>query len=212
MAKIVVLGAGMMGTALCTPIADAGHDVRLVGTMLDTAWVEAMKRDRIHPKVGVPLPDAVRVYDLTELDAALQGVSMVGVGVSSSGVRWAAEVLGSRILPEIPVIAVTKGLEQGEAGELRVLPDVFREALPEAKRGMQPCAIAGPCIAGELARRVPTAVVFTGRDRAALEQFATAFSTPYYHIRVSTDVVAVEVCAALKNAYRVWRAGGYKGR
>lgn len=32
MANVTVLGAGMMGTALCTPIADAGHSVRLVGT------------------------------------------------------------------------------------------------------------------------------------------------------------------------------------
>jgi len=43
--------------------------------------------------------------------------------------------------------------------------------------------------------------VFAGRDEAVLERFATAFATPYYHIRTSTDVVAVEVCAALKNAY-----------
>jgi glycerol-3-phosphate dehydrogenase (NAD(P)+) len=202
MAKVAVVGAGMMGTALCTPIADAGHDVRLVGTHLDAAWVEGMKRDRVHPKVGSPLPEGVRPFGLEELDHALEGVSLLCVGVSSAGVRWAAEVLGPRLRPGVPVIAVTKGLEESEPGVLRILPDVFLDALPETvKGGLHPCAIGGPCIAGELARRVPTAVVFAGRDEAVLERFATAFATPYYHIRTSTDVVAVEVCAALKNAY-----------
>ena len=57
--KAGVVGAGMMGTALCTPLADAGHEVRLVGTHLDGAWVAAMKADRRHPKLAVPLPDGV---------------------------------------------------------------------------------------------------------------------------------------------------------
>ena len=201
MAKVAVLGAGMMGTALCTPIADAGHEVRLVGTHLDAAWVQGMKRDGVHPKVGMPLPDGVRPFALEELDAALDGVSMVCVGVSSAGVRWAAQNLGPRLPPGIPVIAVTKGLEESEPGVLRILPDVFLEHLPENLRSLHPCAIGGPCIAGELARRVHTAVVFAGRDESTLKRFAEAFSTPYYHVRTSTDVVGVEVCAALKNAY-----------
>ena len=35
MAVVTVIGAGMMGTALCTPLVDAGHEVRLCGTHLD---------------------------------------------------------------------------------------------------------------------------------------------------------------------------------
>lgn len=202
MARVAVLGAGMMGTALCTPVADAGHEVRLVGTHLDGPWVEGMKRDRAHPKMGAPLPEGVRVFALEELDEALEEVELVCVGVSSAGVRWAAGMLGPRLRPGVPVIAVTKGLEEAAPGVLRILPDVFLDHLPASLRsGLAPCAIGGPCIAGELARRVPTAVVFTGRDAPTLERFAAAFSTPYYHVRVSTDVVGVEVCAALKNAY-----------
>jgi glycerol-3-phosphate dehydrogenase (NAD(P)+) len=122
--------------------------------------------------------------------------------VSSAGVRWAAQALAPYLRPGQPVIAVTKGLEETAPGQLRVLPDVFHDALPEGLRGrVAPAAIGGPCIAGELARRVPTAVVFTGRDPGGLARLAGAFATPYYHVRTSPDVVGVEVCAALKNAY-----------
>jgi glycerol-3-phosphate dehydrogenase (NAD(P)+) len=202
MATIVVVGAGMMGTALCTPLADAGHEVRLVGTHLDGALIAAMKADRRHPKLGVPLPAGVTPYALEELRAAMAGVEILGVGVSSAGVRWAAHVLAPFLRRDLPVIAVTKGLEESPPGTLRVLPDVFHAELPATLRDqVAPAAIGGPCIAGEIARRVPTGVVFCGRDRATLEYLAMAATTPYYHVRVSTDVVGVEVCAALKNSY-----------
>ena len=202
MARVVVLGAGMMGTALCTPIADAGHDVQLVGTHLDDAWVEGMKRDRAHPRLGIALPERVTPRFLPELAEAMRGVDFIGVGVSSAGVEWAANTLAPFLNPVVPLIAVTKGLAETSPGTLRVLPNVFRDALPESLRStIRPGAIGGPCIAGEIARRVPTAVVFTGRDLRHLRALAAAFSTPYYHVRTSTDLVGVEVCAALENAY-----------
>jgi len=202
MTIVTVLGAGMMGTALCYPVSDAGHQVRLVGTHLDGPWVESMKRDRVHPKLGIPLPERVTPYSIEEVASAIDGAQIVAVGVSSAGVRWAAETLGPLLRPDTPVIAVTKGLEESQPGVLRVLPDVFRDALPAHLQGsMAPAAIGGPCIAGELARRVPTAVVFTGRSEPVLRRLARELSAPYYHVRVSTDVIGVEVCAALKNAY-----------
>jgi glycerol-3-phosphate dehydrogenase (NAD(P)+) len=100
-----------------------------------------------------------------------------------------------------PIVMITKGLVW-EGGELRTLPDVVRSALPEAARSSTfPAAIAGPCIAGELARRVPTCVSLTGADRATLDRLRELLQTPYYHLFPSTDLVAVEVCAALKNAF-----------
>ena len=38
-------------------------------------------------------------------------------------------------------------------------------------------------------------------DPAALSTLAKAFSTPYYHVRPTTDLLGLELCAALKNAY-----------
>jgi glycerol-3-phosphate dehydrogenase (NAD(P)+) len=62
-------------------------------------------------------------------------------------------------------------------------------------------AIAGPSIAGEVAVRRDTCVVFAGRDTGVLEEMAGLFRTPYYHVWTSTDFVGVEVCAAAKNCY-----------
>jgi len=201
MAIVVVLGAGMMGSALSVPLVDAGHEVRLVGTHLDGDIIQELRRTGVHPKLRYELPPAVRCFLVKELEAAMQGVDVVGLGVSSAGVGWAAQQLKPWVRAETPIIMITKGLAF-DGQELRVLPDALSDELfGPGHQGFQPTAVAGPCIAGELVRRVPTACVLTGRSQSALARLAGVLRTDYYHPRPSSDVVGVEVCAALKNAY-----------
>jgi glycerol-3-phosphate dehydrogenase (NAD(P)+) len=206
MATIVILGAGMMGTALAWPLADRGHEVRLVGTHLDEELVSSMRATRVHPKLGLEIPASVQPHSERELASALVGADAIALGVSSAGVRWAAERLGPLLREPLPLSLVSKGLAFSEAG-LDVLPDVFARALPASLASkIHPVGIAGPCIAGELARRVQTAVVFTARSRAAAEAWADLARGDYYHVWCAEDVVGVEVCAALKNAYAMGMA------
>jgi glycerol-3-phosphate dehydrogenase (NAD(P)+) len=206
MARITILGAGMMGTALAWPLADRGHEVRLVGTWKDAALVGRMKADGVHAKLGLALPPGVTVFSDGELVQALQGAHAVALGVSSAGIHWAAEALAGAYPrgesgEPVPLFFITKGLFF-EGGRVRLVPDVVQERLRAAAGdGLHPVAVAGPCIAGELARRVPTCVLVAGRSSAHNETIAELVSGPYYRAIPTTDVVGAEVCAALKNAY-----------
>lgn len=202
MASITIVGAGMMGSALSAPFLENGHAVRLVGTPLDRAIIEAVKAGEPHPKLGARLPSGVTAYFADELGIALQGADALALGVSSAGITWAAEALGPDLerRPK-PVLMVSKGLVW-QNDRLDVLPDVFRALLPTAARAeVLPVGVAGPCIAGELAQRVPTSVVFTGRSRAACESLAALARGTFYFVQIDDDVVGAEACAALKNAF-----------
>lgn len=191
----------MMGSALCVPLVDRGHEVRLVGTHLDGDIIAGLRESGVHPKLAYELPRAIQPFFAEELDQALSGAELIGVGVSSAGVRWAGEKLAPHVSPDVPVVMITKGL-QWDGAELHVLPDVLERCFASGLQGrIAPAAVAGPCIAGELARRVETCVVVTGRDRTKLDRIAEAIRAPYYHPFPSADVVGVEACAALKNAY-----------
>jgi len=201
MANIVILGAGLMGTAISVPLSDNGHRVRLVGTHLDSDIIEEIHETRVHPRLRTRVADSLEPYTWDRLGEAMEGVDLVVLGVNSAGIDWAAEVLGPVLPPEVPVLAVTKGLA-GDGDKIRILPDVLRSGLPADYRDrVRLNAIGGPSIAGELAARRHTCVVFTGRDQALVERLAAMLRTPYYHIWTSTDVVGVEVCVALKNVY-----------
>ena len=199
MAVITVLGAGMMGSALCVPLVDAGHEVRLVGTHLDREIIESLASTGVHPKLELALPRAIRPFQVEELASAMEKADVIGIGVSSPGVRWASEKIAPHVRADIPVVMISKGLEW-DGATLRVLPDVLADGLPGTAR-VSPAAVAGPCIAGELARRVPTCVTLTGRDSSALGRLRRLMLTPYYHVFTSSDVEGVEASAALKNAF-----------
>jgi glycerol-3-phosphate dehydrogenase (NAD(P)+) len=208
MATFTVVGAGMMGSALCVPLVDRGHDVRLVGTHLDGAIIDGLRQDGTHLTMRYALPPGIAYYAIDELDEAMAGVDVIALGVSSPGVGWACETIAPYLAPDMPVFMISKGLAwNGE--RLDVLPEVVRASIPEPLRSqIHPAAVAGPCIAGELARRVPSCVVLAGSDAATLERISSLLGTDYYHVFTSTDLLGTEICAALKNAYAMGCAFG----
>ena len=46
--KIVLIGSGMMGSAMSVPALDNGHSVVLVGTPLDTEIIDGLKESGYH--------------------------------------------------------------------------------------------------------------------------------------------------------------------
>jgi glycerol-3-phosphate dehydrogenase (NAD(P)+) len=202
MTQVAVLGSGVMASALSVPLADNGHDVRLVGTHLDREIIDSVKASRIHPGLDVQLPASVKLYQLEEARDAFSGAEIVLSGVNSFGVSWAGERLAGLLPGGALVIAIAKGLEAGADGNLRILPDVLTDSWSELQRAdTAVSAITGPSIAGEVAVRRDTCVVFAGRDHAALRRLAAVFQTESYRVWTSTDLVGCEVCAAFKNCY-----------
>ena len=210
MAIVTIVGAGFMGTATAWPLADNGHTVRLVGTHLDGEIIASCKGRGFHPKLQRDLPAGVRPYAVEEIADALADAQIIVSGVNSLGVRWLGGTIGPHLQPGQTIIAITKGLEANADGDLVILPDVLRAALPASvRKDISLAAVGGPCIAGELAGRRQTCVVFGSRDADTAERLAAAFRAPYYHVWTTTDLVGLEYCAALKNAYTVGVALAY---
>jgi glycerol-3-phosphate dehydrogenase (NAD(P)+) len=202
MTTVGVLGSGIMATALVFPLADNGHEVRLVGTHLDREIIDNIKETRVHPNLDLEVPETATAFQLEEAEEAFDGAEVVMSGVNSFGVRWAGERLASLLKPGMHVLSIAKGMEAKEDGDLRILPEVLASEVPEdLRKSVSWSAIAGPSIAGEVAVRRDTCVVFTGRDAGVLEEMSKLFRTPYYHVWTSTDLAGVEVCAAVKNCY-----------
>ena len=198
MSVITILGAGVMGSSMCMPLVDRGHDVRLVGTHLDDHIINSIASSGLHPKLNVTMPSSVQTFRHHAFAEALgDDTDLVVLGVSSAGVSWAIEALSRSLKKPLPIVMITKGM-QPEADFLRAFPDVVA-----AELNVPVAAIAGPCIAGELAARRHTGTVIVSRDAALATQIAEAFTGDYYFPRVSTDMIGVEVCAAFKNFFAI---------
>ena len=164
MATVVIVGAGMMGSALAFPARENGNEVRLVGTHLDRDIIETSIKTGRHPKFTRDFPEGVKYYQIEQLDEALQGADMIIGGVSSFGVDWFGEEVLPRVPENTPVLSVTKGLVDTEDGKLLSYPQVWEQRL--AAKGLKRCinAIGGPCTSYELVAHDQTEVAFCGHD------------------------------------------------
>lgn len=202
MAKTVILGAGVMGSAFSIPLASAGHKIFLVGTHLDKEWIESIQTTRCHPKLNIQLPYTVIPLTHTQLQEVLQDtIDLIVLGVNSAGVHWAIRQLGPLLHKPIPILMLTKGLFPRN-NTLEILPHIVRDGLKDYGIADVPVgAVGGPCIAKELAVRRDSSVVIAYAETNILEWILPLVTAPYYHARPSTDIVGVEACAALKNFY-----------
>ena len=51
MSKIVIIGAGAMGSAFALPCLDNNHDVNIVGTHLEKEFLDNLKKKKIYTQV-----------------------------------------------------------------------------------------------------------------------------------------------------------------
>ena len=204
MSVITIIGAGMMGSGVSWPLSDQGHEVRLVGTHLDESIIESIIKDGTHPKHKRKVAKNVIPFFHNELPRAIQGADIIVCGVSSFGVEWFVEQVKPYLKPQVPVLSITKGLVARPNGELQIIPDYMDSLLPADLQGkISLNAVAGPCIAQELAARRHSCVYFCGRDAGILKQLRDVFATDYYHISITTDLVGAETGVAMKNAYAI---------
>jgi glycerol-3-phosphate dehydrogenase (NAD(P)+) len=193
------MGAGDMGTALVTPLAHNGHQVRLWGTERDGAIIEALRAGNPHPRLGIPVPANVQTFTSEETAVAFRDADVVVVAITSDSVRAVLNRLGGDLgHPEL-VVTVAKGFDAGPDGhDVQLLPATIIEFTTAPV-----VAVGGPSKANEVARGTPTAVVFGSLDAEALAFARKTFATPVYRIELTDDITGLEVAAAMKNAYAI---------
>ena len=62
MAKILIIGAGAMGTAFAYPCVDNKHDVSIVGTHLENKAIEELNKNRFHPGLNLEVIKSIKFF------------------------------------------------------------------------------------------------------------------------------------------------------
>ena len=72
MKKIVIIGAGAMGSAFTVPCVDNDNDVTLVGTHLENEVIASIKKNKkFHPSLKTNLPSKLNIERFDNLKAAV---------------------------------------------------------------------------------------------------------------------------------------------
>lgn len=195
--RVTVLGAGYMGSAMAEVAAMRGHDVRLWGTWLDDALIEAVEQNKPHPRLKKALDAGITPLQSDRLAEALEGAELVVHGVSSDGIVAVLEKAAPH-LPDVPVLSVTKGFLPGESGRMERLDAIASQVVGRRVRYV---VASGPAKAVEVARRVLTWMFFASEELADARFCKDAMGGDHLRVTTSTDVAGAAICSAMKNAY-----------
>lgn len=204
MAIITILGAGAMGSGLCTPVSKAGWEVRLWGTWLDDHLLDACEAGKPHPRTQIPLAKGVKLFRSNDLQKALEGADVVVMSVASVGVPKVTEMALEGISKAKALWLTSKGFCPDEKGKIQLLPEAIRTLAKQKGIQIPPVvAIAGPVKANECADGKPTATIFGCKDIEVSRKYAREARTEVYCIEATDDEIGVEICAPMKNVYAI---------
>ena len=202
MARILILGAGSMGTAFSFPCSDNGHDVSIIGTHLENEFIDQIKSSKKHPALNCEISTNVTFSKFEKLKEEInKKIDLIVVAVISEGIEWAAAELSKVIKNNVPILILTKGLSINNNNYEVLVNKMDRLLKKNGIKETNISAAGGPCLAKELASKAHTSVVFANEDIKVAKQISKLVSTNYYHVSTSNDVIGVETCAAIKNIF-----------
>lgn len=190
MNKVTVLGAGAWGTTMAQVLADCGNDVLLWGR--STELVHEINSSHTNKKyLGEHvLPSQLRATD--QITEAFSHSSIIVLAIPAQSLRDALTEWKGLFAPNALVISTIKGIEL--TTDLR-MTEVIGEVLEQRNFAI----ITGPNLADELILRQPAGAVAAAPTLDIATQVQGLFTTPYYRVYTSTDVVGCELAGAIKS-------------
>ncbi len=192
--KISVLGDGGWGTALALLLVEKKFSVTLWGAF--SGYVEEMRKSRENSKFlpGFKLPANLNLT--ADLKSACESSELIVLASPSQYLRPVLKQIKNLKLKNKIFVSVAKGVE---TESLKTMSRVIREELGPVKV----CVISGPCIAKEVAQKLPAAVSCASTDKKTALMVRQIFSTDYFGVFTSDDVLGVELGGSIKNVIAI---------
>ena len=190
MKKVTVLGAGAWGTTMAQVLSDGGHDVLLWGR--NSQLVKEINESHTNQKYlkNHVLPNQLKATE--DIAKAFAHSPIIVLAIPAQSLREALIQWKSFFKPDSLIISTLKGIEL--SSELR-MTEVVVDVLGTAHYAI----ITGPNLADELILRQPAGAVAAAPTLEIATTVQELFSTPYYRVYASTDVVGCELAGAMKS-------------
>lgn len=201
MNKVLIIGAGVMGSALATHLWNKGQEVNLWGTQWDSGIIDDMKKTNRNAALDVTVADSINLYYEHQLEEAFKDVKLIIIAIISKGMGYISKKINPYLNKEHIILTVTKGIDEDT---LTTMTKVVEQSLPiELENQISVVKLGGPIIAIELAQEKFTEGIFASKDIEAAKYTADIFRSPKFRTNISNDIDGVELCAALKNSYAI---------
>ncbi len=191
--RVAVLGAGSWGTTVAALAAKNAPTV-LWSRRPEVAEELNARHTNERYLHGFELPDALEAT--ASLEDAVRDADVVVMAIPSHGFRAVLEDVRPLIRAWVPVVSLTKGLEQGS--HLR-MTEIVHEVLPGHRAGV----LTGPNLAREIMSGFAAASVIAMDDPVIASELQAVFHSGLFRVYTNPDVVGCELGGALKNVIAI---------
>lgn len=190
MSKVVVLGAGQWGTTMAQVLCDAGNHVLMWGRSQEL--VDEVNEKHTNSKYldESVLPLGLRAT--TSLSEAFEFSNIYVLAVPAQTLRENLNAWKSMAQPNALFISTLKGIEVSTMSRMT-------EIICEVMETENIAIITGPNLANELVLRQPAGAVAAAASLSVAEKVQQLFTTPYYRVYTSVDVLGCELAGAIKS-------------
>ena len=195
--NISIIGDGGMGTVLGILLSEKGAGVRIWG--YDSGQLARIDRDRENKKFlpGYKLPAGLLFEP--EDERIMFGVDLIISAVPCQFTRAVWSRLRRHVPDEIPIVSVTKGVEN----DTLLRPTQIMAEILGSDPSDRLVVLSGPTIADELARKLPATACVAGTNEELSKQVQATFSVACFRVYTNTDIVGVELAGAMKNVIAI---------
>jgi len=194
--RVAVIGAGSWGTAFASIPAEKGIETVLWARRSELAD-EINARHRNPDYLGdFELPPSLTATH--DIEKAVDGAATVVMAVPSHAYREVFGEVAPLLGPEVPVVSLTKGIEQES---LKRMSEIMAEVggLPSERMAV----LTGPNLAKEIMKRMPAASVVACPDVEVAERLQGLFMAPFFRVYTNPDLVGSELCGPMKNVIAI---------
>ena len=191
--QVTVLGAGSWGTTVAS-LVSGRNEALLWARNPETATEINEQHTNDAYLGGFELPTKLRAT--ADLEAAMRHAELLIVGVPTSAVRSTLRQAKQWLHPWIPIVSLSKGLEQETM--LR-MTQVIRDEVP----GHPVAALTGPNIAREIMAGQAAASVIATEDLTVADAIQHVLHRGLLRIYTNHDVIGCELGGALKNVVAI---------
>ena len=190
MSKVVVLGAGQWGTTMAQVLCDAGNHVLMWGRSQEL--VDEVNEKHTNSKYLDENILPVGLKATTSLNEAFEYSNIYVLAVPAQTLRENLTAWKSMVQPNALFVSTLKGIEVSSMSRMT-------EIISEVLETQNIAIITGPNLANELVLRQPAGAVAAAPTIAIAEKVQQLFTTPYYRVYTSVDVLGCELAGAIKS-------------
>jgi len=191
--NVAVIGAGSWGTTVASLAARNGSTV-LWARRPEVAREIAEQHSNERYLPGFTLPNELSAT--SDIEEAVRTADVLVLAIPSHGFRAVLNELAPYVRPWIPILSLTKGLEQES---LLRMTQIVEQLLPGHPAG----TLTGPNLAKEIMSGQAAASVIGMQDLVVAAELQGVFASGLFRVYTNHDVIGCEVGGALKNVIAI---------